>query len=69
MEKDWEKIFSSPLQLKVQMMKSLLAQSEIESIIINRQDSFYKSLGEIELYVKRENILKAIQIINKATGE
>ena len=69
MEKDWEKIFSSPLQLKVEMMKSLLAQSEIESIIINRQDSFYKSLGEIELYVKRENILKAIQIINKAAGE
>ena len=69
MEKDWEKVYNSAQLHKVEMMKAFLAAKEIESIIINRQDSFYKSLGEIELYVKRDNVLNALQIINKANSE
>ena len=69
MEKHWEKVYSSVHLHKVEMIKGMLATKEIESIIINRQDSFYKSVGEIELYVKCDNVLEALQIINKATGE
>ena len=69
MEKDWEKVFNSAQLHKVEMMKSLLASKEIESIIINQQDSFYKSIGEIALYVKRDNVLIALQVINKAASE
>ena len=62
-------IYSSLYLHKVEMIKAFLAENEIEGIVINRQDSFYKTIGEITLYVNRDHVLRAKQIINKISSE
>ena len=64
MEKNWEKIYFSNQQHQVSIVKGLLEENEIKSIDINKKDSSY-AFGEIELYVERENIVKAKYIITK----
>lgn len=69
MNPDWEKIFSSTKLQQAEMMKALLAQNEIPSVLINKQDSVSNFIGDIQLFVKRDDILRALQIINKSQGE
>jgi hypothetical protein len=65
-EEQWEMIYSSPRLYQVEIMKSVLQDENIPAVIINKQDSAYIVIGEIELYVKSEDILKAKQIINRS---
>lgn len=60
----WELVFSTSLPYQAEIVKSLLLENDIISVIINKQDSSYLTFGEIELYVKRNDILSAKQIIN-----
>jgi hypothetical protein len=55
MEKDWVNIYSSVYQHKVEIVKAVLEDNGITSVIINKQDSVYTSIGEIELYVNVDN--------------
>lgn len=64
MEKDWVLVYSSSILHDVHMKRIYLAENEIESVIMNKKDSVYQSFGDIELYVKRDNILKAKQLID-----
>lgn len=63
MEKDWVKIFSSASQSEVMIRKLRLDSSGFQTIIINKKDSAYTTFGEIELYVHRERILEAKQLL------
>jgi hypothetical protein len=63
MEKGWIKIFSSGYSHQAEMMKAVLKSNEIDSIIINRQDSSYLTFGEVELYVNQLDAVLANQII------
>ena len=63
MEKDWVLIYSTTFEADVVIKKQLLENNEIEAVIINKQDSVYKAFGEIELYVLRDKVLKAKQLI------
>ncbi len=67
MDNDWVKIYESSKQYEAEIISGMLEENEIECIIMNKQDSVYL-FGEIELYVKREEILRAktlIQNINQ----
>ena len=44
---------------QAEIFKQVLADHEIEAVIINKMDSSYKSFGEIEIYVKNVNVIKA----------
>ena len=61
----WELIYSTPVPYKAEILKSLLEEADILSVIINKQDSSYLSFGEIELYVKQNDVLPAKQIITR----
>ncbi len=65
MEKDWEiaKVFIK-LYL-AEIAKEVLADNNIESVIINKKDSSYQSFGDIELYVNKNNIEKAKELIKE----
>lgn len=58
MDKNWAAIFSSDNLQKAELVKGLLAHNEIQSVIVNHQDSFYK-FGEFEVYVNRDDVVKA----------
>ncbi|MCX6251362.1 MAG: DUF2007 domain-containing protein [Bacteroidetes bacterium] len=62
----WEMVFSTPQLYRVEILKSLLEEEGIPSVIINKQSSAYIMIGEIELHVKREDILNAKLIINQS---
>ena len=62
MNEDWVKVYTSQFPYRAEIIKSLLEDNEIECVIMNKQDSSLL-FGEIELYVERENIFKAKQLI------
>jgi len=64
MDKDWEKIYSSTEIHKIEIVKAVLEDNGIPSFEINKKDSSYISIGEIELYVATENVLLSKIIIN-----
>ncbi len=69
MEKNWVKIFSTVELHLIQIAQGLLEENNIESVVINKVDSSYPSLGVIELLVSKEDALKAIQIIKNINNE
>ncbi len=62
----WEMVFSSPKRYQVEIMKALLEEENIPGVIVNKQDSSYIFIGEVELYVKSDDILRAKLIINRS---
>lgn len=62
MEKDWVLIYSNTNQYESEILSSVLKDHEIEVVTVNKQDSSYH-FGEVEIYVKRENVIKAKRII------
>ena len=65
---NWVKVFSSSKAYLVEIAHGVLEEEEIESVIINKIDSAYL-FGESELFVKDEDVLKAMQIISKIESE
>ena len=61
----WEMLFSSDKSYQVEILKSLLEEDDIDAVILNHQDSSYVLIGEIELYVKRSDVLQARQVLTK----
>lgn len=64
MDENWEVIYSSQKEHKVEIVKAVLENEGIDSVIVNKKDSFYL-FGELELYVNAENVIGAKRIINK----
>ncbi len=64
MKNNWQKVYSNSLEHKVDIVQAVLKDAGIESVIMNKKDSAYL-FGELELYVKADDTVKAIQIINK----
>jgi len=68
MDTKWTKIYSSTLLYKVDILKGLLAENNIQSVIVNKRDSVYL-IGEIELFVNVEDAFRAKQILIKREYE
>ncbi len=60
--KEWVIVFSSKKIYEIEHIQIILEEENIESHIINKQDSSYL-IGEAELYVKSTDLEKAITII------
>ena len=58
MEKDWVNVFSTTMEHISEIAKDVLEDNNIECILINKKDSMYH-FGEIEVYVKNNNAVKA----------
>lgn len=68
MEDNWTQVYSSSQQFQIELIRGLLKEHDIESVTMNKQDSFYH-FGSVELYVKVEDAFRAKQIIEKHQGE
>jgi hypothetical protein len=62
------KIFSTTAHYKAELIKGLLLENGIESVLINKQDSSYL-FGELELYVKSDDAIQANHIITTQEQE
>jgi len=64
MDEEWVLIYSSSQLYEIELISGMLLENDIESFIINKQDSAYL-IGEIELNVPIDSIMKAKQLISK----
>ncbi|MCR9287901.1 MAG: DUF2007 domain-containing protein [Bacteroidetes bacterium] len=66
MNTNWRKVFSSGEMVQVRLAKDVLKNNEIESVILNKQDSAYMVFGEQELHVPVELAERAISVLKSA---
>ena len=65
MSQNWVTIKSSNQVYQLEILKGLLLQHDITSVVINKQDSSYMNFGEAELKVLESDSEKSLQIINQ----
>lgn len=65
MSEKWITIKSSDQAYQLEILKGLLLQYEITSVVINKQDSSYMNFGEAELKVLESEAEKALLLINE----
>lgn len=63
MEPDWTLAYTTNKPIQAQMVKQMLENEGIESIIINKNDSTYLTFGEVEIYVNKDLLEKARNLI------
>jgi hypothetical protein len=66
MDDTWQKIYSSGYEHKVEIVKAVLKDRDIDSVIVNKKDSAYL-FGDLELYVHADQVIRAKRIINDET--
>lgn len=59
------KLISSHKSFEIEVLKARLQEQGIESYIMNKQDSAYVVIGEVELYVNEADLEKARAILNQ----
>jgi len=65
---NWTLVYSSGQLYRAELMKQLLAENDIQAIIVNKKDSAYL-FGDVELYVGHEDAFLARQIIDRQESE
>lgn len=63
MEKDWVKVFTTSDVFKANLVKDLLDNNDIPAVVLNKKETLTVIIGEAEVYVKREDTVKAINLI------
>jgi hypothetical protein len=60
---DYRLIFSSSEIHLIELFKMKLTEEQIFCLVINKRDSTYNNFGEIELYVKFDDVIRAKHIL------
>lgn len=61
MEKNWIKIFSSSNYYQAEIVKQMLIENEIDTVLLNKQDSPHRTFGQIEVYIHQKDFSNAIE--------
>lgn len=64
MDNDKVCIYSIGNPYSAELMRQMLSDHNIQSFIINKQDSAYK-FGDIELYVHHDHVIRARMLIRE----
>lgn len=59
MEEGWVLTYTTNKMFDAELFKRVLGDHDIDSVIINKMDSSYRSFGEIEVYVRQDQIIRA----------
>jgi hypothetical protein len=68
MNSNWVKVYESPFLHQVELCKAILADENIDAVIVNKQDSMYVTINsntDIELYVDKEQVVVAKHLLSK----
>lgn len=64
-QNEWRKVYSHHEPHKVEIVKAVLLDNHIESVVMDKRDRSYISIGEMELYVKPGDEVLAQVIIKE----
>lgn len=59
---NWQKVYAADQMVRAEIVKAILEDHELQPVIINKKDSAYH-LGQYEVHVEPDSVLKAIKII------
>jgi len=62
---DWELVYTSTLPHRVEIVLEVLKDQDIEAVKLDKRDSSYTMLGEMEVYTKKEDAILAKIIIEQ----
>lgn len=65
MDSSWQRIYFCNQQHKIEIVRSVLEDHDIKSVIVDRRDSNYTMLGDIEIFVRQEDAIIAKIIIEQ----
>jgi len=63
MEQGWKEVYITAHEYKAEMAKEILENEGIKVVILNQQDTAYKSFGEFCLYVAEKDLASAVELI------
>lgn len=63
MEKGWVLLYTINKPYRAEIIKDKLEESNINCIVINKQDSVYGTFGDVEIYVNENDAHEAEKII------
>lgn len=66
MEKGWVALKSSTSPEEIEIMKNMLESQSVPCIVLNQRDSSYLSFGEVTLYVRNTDFIKARGLIDQS---
>jgi galactitol-specific phosphotransferase system IIB component len=56
---DWVRVYSTTQPHKIEIVKAVLEDNQISAVEVNRKDSAYTFMGEIDLYVQSKDVVLA----------
>ncbi len=62
---DWDLVYTSTLPHRIEIVIEVLKDQDIEAVKLDKRDSSYTMLGEIEVYTKKEDAILAKIIIEQ----
>jgi len=65
MDKGWQRIYFSDKPHLVEIAKAILEENSIESVVVDKRDSSYVTIGEVELFVKDDDVILAKFLISQ----
>lgn len=65
---DWIAVFETSQLYQAEMVKDILADNGVETVVLNQQDSSYK-FGDIRVMVREEVKEQAVEIIKSIRCE
>ena len=63
MEKNWVRIFKTFNYYQAEIVKQALTENEIDTVLLNKQDSSHRTFGDIEVYIHQQDFSNAIEIM------
>lgn len=68
MENNWKKIHVGSNPVRIEILKQMLEENGVKSVILNKQDSSYR-FGNIELYTHENDEKLALELISQINFE
>lgn len=62
---DWSKVYATPDRVQAEILHGMLESNGIACTLVNRQDSTYIFLGEVELHVPADRVQDASELIRE----
>ena len=69
MNNDWIEIHSGTNLIKIEMIKQLLNNNNINAVILNQKDSSYHVFGTIKLFTQKNDQKRALELISEFENE
>jgi hypothetical protein len=63
MEKNWIKFFSSSDFYRSEIVKQVLCENEIDAVLLNKQTSLHRAVGDIEVYIHQQDFSHAVEVM------